>query len=281
MTIEGQVLASDQILLGYAHSTAYKGLPDFGWTLIVLTPEDTAFAAVSELLRTLIVLLAVFISARRAHLVRATKLAAVGEMTAKLAHEVRTPLGITRSSAQSMRRQDRLDEAERELMSIMINECDRINALVTSLLETARQRMPDIQREDLNAIVRRALELVRGRAAERQVDVIFQPGRELPACACDRNQIMQVCCTSPSTRSSRSAAMAMFSSLVPSWRRKWEQVIPFFAFSRETRRVIYMTNAIESRDKQVPKTSRNKANFPSDDAATKLIYLAVRQIEAK
>ena len=69
--------------------------------------------------------------------------------------------------------------------------------------------------------------------------------------------------------------------VVASWRRKWEQVVPFFAFSPEVRRIIYTTNAIESLHSQVRKTIRNKGHFPSDEAATKLIYLSLRQIEAK
>src|SRR5699024_1600198 len=69
--------------------------------------------------------------------------------------------------------------------------------------------------------------------------------------------------------------------IVASWRRKWEQVIPFFAFSAEVRKIIYTTNAIESLHSQVRKTIRNKGHFPNDDAAIKLIYLSLRQIEAK
>jgi putative transposase len=69
--------------------------------------------------------------------------------------------------------------------------------------------------------------------------------------------------------------------IAASWRRKWEQVIPFFAFSPEVRRIIYTTNAIESLHSQVRKTIRNKGHFPNDDAALKLIYLSLRRIEAK
>jgi putative transposase len=69
--------------------------------------------------------------------------------------------------------------------------------------------------------------------------------------------------------------------IAQSWRRNWEQIIPFFAFSPEVRRIIYTTNAIESLHSQVRKTIRNKGHFPSDKAATKLIYLSLRQIEAK
>jgi putative transposase len=69
--------------------------------------------------------------------------------------------------------------------------------------------------------------------------------------------------------------------IVASWRRRWEEIIPFFAFSPEVRRIIYTTNAIESLHSQVRKAIRNKGHFPSDEAATKLIYLALRNIETK
>lgn len=69
--------------------------------------------------------------------------------------------------------------------------------------------------------------------------------------------------------------------IAQSWRRNWEQIMPFFAFSPEVRRIIYTTNAIESLNSSVRKSIRNKGHFPNDAAATKLIYLAIRQIEAK
>jgi len=72
-----------------------------------------------------------------------------------------------------------------------------------------------------------------------------------------------------------------YPAVTASWRRRWEEVIPFFAFSPEVRRIIYTTNAIESLHSQVRKAIRNKGHFPSDEAATKLIYLALRNIMAK
>ena len=72
-----------------------------------------------------------------------------------------------------------------------------------------------------------------------------------------------------------------YPAVTDSWRRRWEEVIPFFAFSPEVRRIIYTTNAIESLHSQVRKAIRNKGHFPSDESATKLIYLALRNIEAK
>ena len=72
-----------------------------------------------------------------------------------------------------------------------------------------------------------------------------------------------------------------YAAVVASWRRRWEEVIPFFAFSPEVRKILYTTNAIESLHSQVRKAIRNKGHFPSDEAATKLIYLALRNITAK
>ena len=66
-----------------------------------------------------------------------------------------------------------------------------------------------------------------------------------------------------------------------SWRRNWEQVIPFFAFPAAVRRIIYTTNAIESMHSEVRKAVRGRGHFPSDEAATKLIWLALRNITAK
>ena len=72
-----------------------------------------------------------------------------------------------------------------------------------------------------------------------------------------------------------------FAAVAHSWRRRWEEVIPFFAFSPEVRKIVYTTNAIESLHSQVRKAIRNKGHFPNDEAATKLIYLALRNITAK
>ncbi len=72
-----------------------------------------------------------------------------------------------------------------------------------------------------------------------------------------------------------------YPAITAAWRRKWEHVIPFFAFAPEVRKIIYTTNAIESLHSQVRKAVRNRGHFPSDKAATKLIYLALRNIEAK
>jgi putative transposase len=67
-----------------------------------------------------------------------------------------------------------------------------------------------------------------------------------------------------------------YPSIAQAWRRAWEQVIPFFAFSPEIRRVIYTTNAVESLNRVIRKAIKTRGSFPSEQAAEKLIYLAIR-----
>lgn len=71
-----------------------------------------------------------------------------------------------------------------------------------------------------------------------------------------------------------------FPTVAAAWRRAWDRVIPFFAFSPSVRRVIYTTNAIESLHSRLRKIIKTRGHFPSDDAATKLIWLALRNITA-
>jgi transposase-like protein len=71
-----------------------------------------------------------------------------------------------------------------------------------------------------------------------------------------------------------------FPTVTAAWRRAWDRVIPFFAFPPEIRRVIYTTNAIESVNARLRKIIKTRGHFPSDDAAAKLIWLALRNITA-
>lgn len=76
----------------------------------------------------------------------------------------------------------------------------------------------------------------------------------------------------------RGAWGVKFPSVVTSWRRAWTYVIPFFAFPPEVRRVIYTTNGLESVHAQLRKIIKTRGHFPTDEAATKLIWLALRNI---
>lgn len=71
-----------------------------------------------------------------------------------------------------------------------------------------------------------------------------------------------------------------YPTVAASWRRAWERVIPFFTFPPAVRRVIYSTNAIESVNARLRKIIKTRGHFPSDDAATKLLWLVLRNITA-
>jgi putative transposase len=64
-----------------------------------------------------------------------------------------------------------------------------------------------------------------------------------------------------------------------SWRRAWAEVIPFFAFPEAVRKILYTTNAIEALNSKLRRAVRARGHFPSDDAATKLLYLILNRSE--
>ncbi|WP_371318096.1 IS256 family transposase [Achromobacter xylosoxidans] len=72
-----------------------------------------------------------------------------------------------------------------------------------------------------------------------------------------------------------------YPTIVGAWQRAWENVTPFFVFPPDTRRVIYTTNAIESLNMQLRKIIKTRGHFPTDEAAIKLLWLALRNVLAK
>ena len=66
-----------------------------------------------------------------------------------------------------------------------------------------------------------------------------------------------------------------------SWRSNWERIVPFFAFPEDIRKAIYTTNAIESLNNSLREVTKNRNSFPSDEAATKLLFMALRNIMKK
>jgi transposase-like protein len=70
-----------------------------------------------------------------------------------------------------------------------------------------------------------------------------------------------------------------YPAIVKLWRAHWAEFTPFLAFPPEVRRVIYTTNLIESMNARLRKVTRNRGQFPSEQAALKVLYLAVRNLE--
>ena len=67
-----------------------------------------------------------------------------------------------------------------------------------------------------------------------------------------------------------------YPTIAPLWQRHWDNIVPFLAYPPDIRRIIYTTNTIEAVNRQIRKVIKTKGSFPSDDAALKLIYLALK-----
>lgn len=128
----------------------------------------------------------------RENLVRAAKLAVVGEMAAAMAHEVRTPLGILRSSVQMLQREPTLTGTGREMLGFVLAETDRLNRLVSVLLDCARPRPPCFRPHRLHEIIQRVLELLAMQARHRNIRIEKECGAVSDLVFCDEEQIVQV-----------------------------------------------------------------------------------------
>lgn len=128
----------------------------------------------------------------RTKLVRAAKMAVVGEMAATMAHEVRTPLGIMRSSAQMLQREPALSENGKEMLEFMISENDRLGKLISSLLDCAKPRPPLFAPNHLHAIIRRVLDLLSVQANNKNIRLATQLDAADDLIHCDEDQILQV-----------------------------------------------------------------------------------------
>jgi putative transposase len=69
--------------------------------------------------------------------------------------------------------------------------------------------------------------------------------------------------------------------ITQAWRAAWEQIVPFLAFEPEVRRVVYTTNAAEALNRQIRKVIKTRGHFPDEDAARKLIYLAIQDAQSR
>jgi signal transduction histidine kinase len=126
------------------------------------------------------------------NLVRAAKLAVVGEMAATMAHEVRTPLGIMRSSAQMLQREPGLSETAQEMLDFILSENDRLNTLISTLLDCARPRPPQFAEHRLHHIAQRALDLLAMQAQRKNIHTLLLARASDDLLVCDEEQILQV-----------------------------------------------------------------------------------------
>jgi signal transduction histidine kinase len=91
---------------------------------------------------------------------QAERLAALGEMTAGVAHEIRNPLGIISSTAELLKERLARYEPQNRLAQIIVEEANRLNVKVTEFLDFSRPRVPNLRPCDLEGVIDRSLELV-------------------------------------------------------------------------------------------------------------------------
>jgi len=126
------------------------------------------------------------------NLVRASKLAVVGEMSSVIAHEVRTPLGILRSSAQMLQRESGISDEGRELVGFIESETERLNRLVSAMLDTARPRAPSYVAVDMHELIGKSIAMLGAQADKKQVSVTATLLAARPVVECDAEQMTQV-----------------------------------------------------------------------------------------
>ncbi|WP_342378902.1 ATP-binding protein [Myxococcus stipitatus] len=133
------------------------------------------------------------LAATRAEMVKRERLAALGELSAIVAHEVRNPLGVIFNAVASLRRLLEPAGDAAMLLDILGEESDRLNRMVGDLLDYTRPRDPVLQHEDLGRVLQDSLEAARvqGGGADRPVhiDSDVEPG--LPPVPMDRRLIRQ------------------------------------------------------------------------------------------
>lgn len=124
-------------------------------------------------------------------LTRAAKLAVVGEMAAAMSHEVRTPLGIMRSSADVLLREPQLSADGREVLGFIISETERLNKLVSALIDAARPRLPNKIPVDLQAHLQHVVAMLQKPAQDKQISLTLQATQPITIAA-DQDQMTQV-----------------------------------------------------------------------------------------
>jgi len=129
------------------------------------------------------------------NLMRAAKLAVAGEMAAAMSHEIRTPLGILRSSAQLLSREKNLSAEGAEVVTFITTETERLNKLVSTLMDSASPRSPEFSLHDMAALVKHAVAMLRMQANKNQIALEYVTHNHAATnvmVECDGEQITQV-----------------------------------------------------------------------------------------
>lgn len=122
---------------------------------------------------------------------RAERLAAVGEMAAGLAHEVRNPLMSIRGFAQLLQ-EDNISRSQKEYLEIIVRETERMNSLIEQLLYYARPVVNRIEPVDVNAVAQNVRALLESQTKAKNIQIVTRLKNDLPLVSCDAEQLKQV-----------------------------------------------------------------------------------------
>ena len=122
---------------------------------------------------------------------RAERLAAVGEMAAGLAHEVRNPLMSIRGFAQLLQ-EEQISRSQKEYLEIIVRETERMNSLIEQLLYYARPVVNRIDKVDINPVVENVRKLIESQLKAKNIQIVTRLKKDLPQVSCDAEQLKQV-----------------------------------------------------------------------------------------
>jgi signal transduction histidine kinase len=120
------------------------------------------------------------------------KLAALGQLASRLAHEIGTPLNVIQGRAEQLLQQEGLAEKERNFTKVIIAQIERISGFLRQLLTLARRPEPHLRSISLNTILRRVCEVIGDRGASPDVVLVLDLSKEEPTVLGDPEQLEQV-----------------------------------------------------------------------------------------
>jgi two-component system sensor histidine kinase HydH len=123
---------------------------------------------------------------------RAERLSAIGQLSAGLAHEIRNPLASIAGAASILRRSEPMDAKSAKCVDIIESECKRLNGLLTTFLNFARPRPPQLQSVSVEAILDGVLALAQHAIGRKNIDFRRQVAPKMPLIECDPEQMTQV-----------------------------------------------------------------------------------------